>query len=281
MSGKIRVGISGWTYAPWRGDFYPKGLVQKKELEYASRQLTSIEINGTFYGLQKPKSFLEWYKQTPDDFMFSIKGGQFITHVRRLKDVMEPLATCLGSGLLCLKQKLGPILWQFPPNVTLKDDRFEKFFEILPHDSKSAAKFADEHGYKKEGGYFVDVTEDFPIRHAFEFRHPSFDNPEFIELMRKHGVAVVIAHAGAEKSPYIEETTARDFVYVRMHGQGKAFKKGYPEDELKAWAKKVKGWAKDGRDVFVYFDTDEKEYAPSDAANFLKQLKIKVPGYTG
>src|SRR4051812_12799907 len=129
---QIRIGFSGWTYIPWRGKFYPKGLTQKKELEYASRQVNSIEINGTFYGLQKPNSFQQWYSQVPEDFVFAVKGGQYITHVLRLKEADEALANFFASGLLCLKEKLGPILWQFPPNVMLKDNRFEKFIQLLP-----------------------------------------------------------------------------------------------------------------------------------------------------
>lgn len=266
----IHVGMSGWTFAPWRGKFYPKGLAQKRELEYASRQLNSIEVNGTFYGLQKPPSFMQWRDATPPGFVFSIKGGQYITHVRRLKDVREPLATFLGSGLLCLGRKLGPILWQFPPNVMLKDDRFERFFEMLPHDSRSAARFADAHGRKEEGKNFTDVTEDFPVRHAFEFRHPSFKNPEFIALMRKHRVAVVFAHTG---EPFFEEPTA-DFIYARMHGEGKGYGKGYPDSVIVEWAGRVREWSKT-LDVFTYFDTEKKVHAPANALSLARELGLQ------
>src|SRR6476620_12583901 len=137
---QIRIGISGWTYPPWRGGtFYPKGWPQKRELEYASQQVNSIEINGSFYSLHRPESYQAWYNATPEGFLFSIKGGRFITHFKRLKDVETPLANFFASGLLCLREKLGPILWQLPPNVMLKDDRFEKFLKLLPTDSKSAA----------------------------------------------------------------------------------------------------------------------------------------------
>lgn len=183
---KVYVGMSGWTYEGWRGRFYPKGVTQKKELAYASRKVNSIEINGTFYSLQRPASFTKWYDETPDDFVFAVKGNQFITHIRRLKDVKEPLCNFLASGLLCLREKLGPILWQFPPNVTLKDNRFEEFIKILPRDSKAAAKLAKQHTAKVDGRSYTKAHGDYELRHAFEFRHPSFMQPEFIDMLRKN-----------------------------------------------------------------------------------------------
>ena len=286
---KIFVGMSGWTFDRWRGDFYPAGLVQKKELEHASRQVNSIEINGTFYGLQKPSSFSKWFDETPNDFCFAVKAPQYITHIRRLKDIQEPLSNFLASGLFCLKHKLGPILWQFPPNVMLKDDRFEKFLKLLPKDSKSAGKLAKQHSSKMDGRSHTKVDGDFALRHAFEFRHPSFKNPSFIDLMRKHGVAVVVAHSGL-KSPYMEDLTA-DFVYARMHGQERLYAKGYPAPFISKWAERVKCWTEGQqpadaecvstskprlvkRDVFVYFDTEEKKHAPFDALNLSKRLGL-------
>ncbi len=285
---KIFVGMSGWTFECWRKDFYPEGLSQKKELEYASRKVSSIEVNGTFYSLQKPTSFTRWYQETPKDFCFSLKAPQYITHVRRLKDVEEPLANFFASGIFCLKEKLGPILWQFPPNVTLKDDRFEKFLKILPFDSKAGAKLAKKHSEKMEGRSQTKAFGDSPIRHAFEFRHMSFKNPEFLALLRSYNVAVVFGHAGDEKYPYVEDVTS-DFIYARMHGRGKEFKKGYSEETLDWWAKRLEKWIageqpsdaqcvlnakpkKTKRDVYVYFDTDEKEFSPYDAMNLLSRV---------
>lgn len=266
------IGISGWTFAPWRGKFYPKGLVQKRELEYASRQLNSIEVNGTFYGLQRPKSFLSWAEQTPEDFVFALKAPQFITHVKRLKEVREPLATFLGSGPLCLSKKLGPILWQFPPHVTLKDDRFKIFFEMLPHTAQAAAKLAREHGRGKGELSFTEPVDDFPVRHAFEFRHPSFLDAKFMDLARAHQVAIVFGHTG---KAYTEEPTS-DFVYARMHGEGKGFGKGYTTSMLAEWAKKIREWSKT-RDVFIYFDCDKKVYAPSNALKLTQLLRGEKP----
>lgn len=285
---KIRIGMSGWTYEDWRGDFYPKGLIQRKELEYASRQVSSIEINGTFYSFQKPATFQKWHDETPQDFCFAIKAPQYITHVRRLKEVDSSVANFFASGLFCLKEKLGPILWQFPPNVVLKDDRFEKFLKLLPYDSVAASRLAKKHTEKMEGRSVVKAEGDYPMRHAFEFRHPSFMNPDFIEMLRHYGVAVVFAHSGL-KSPYMEDLTA-DFVYARMHGQEAKYKKGYPQDVLKWWTERVKTWMEGKqpadaecvtktkpksvkRDAFIYFDTEAKEYAPHDALHLMKFFK--------
>lgn len=289
---KIYIGMSGWTYANWRGGFYPKGLVQKNELQYASRKLTSIEINGTFYSLQKPESFQRWHDDVPEDFVFAVKAPQYITNIRRLKDVAEPLANFFASGLLCLGEKLGPILWQFPPNVMLKDDRFEKFLKLLPYDSKAAAHLAKNHGNKVKGRSFTTVSGDYPIRHAFEFRNDSFMDEGFIEMLREYGVAFVFAHSG-EKNPYTEDLTA-NFVYLRMHGQEAKYKKGYTNETQNWLASRIQTWMsgeqprdahlvvdikpkKMARDVFVYFDTEAKDYAPYDALNLMEKLKIKLP----
>ena len=268
------IGISGWTFPGWKGPFYPDDLVQRKYLEFASQRLNSIEINGTFYSLQKPTSFRHWYRETPKDFIFAVKAPQFITHVLRLKEVAEPLANFFASGLLCLKQKLGPILWQFPPNVMLKDDRFEKFLKLLPHNSKGAAKLARKHGEKVEGRAYTEAKEDFPVRHAFEFRHKSFLNKDFCDLMRAHNVAFVFAHQGGEGAPYTEEPTA-NFIYVRFHGEGKPYVKGYPDREISRWAKKVVAWNKAKLDSYLYFSNEAKVYSPAGAMKLMQRLGIE------
>ncbi len=285
----IRIGMSGWTFDGWKGEFYPKGLSAKKELAFASRKVNSIELNGTFYRLQTPTSFQKWHDETPDDFVFSVKAPQYITHIRRLKEVEEPLATFLASGPLCLGKKLGPILWQFPPNVVLKDDRFEKFLKLLPKDTKSAAKYSKGHSDKIKSAH-TKCDVDQPLRHAFEFRHPSFANPDFLAMLREHNVAFVFAHSG-EKNIYLEDLTA-DFVYARMHGQEKEFKKGYTKEKLEWFADRVALWTtgkqpKDAhtiadakpasvkRDAFIYFDNESKVYAPRDALKLAQLLEVK------
>jgi uncharacterized protein YecE (DUF72 family) len=190
---QTRIGISGWTYGPWRGTFYPAKLPHKRELAYASRQVNSIEINGSFYSLQRPSSYQTWYEQTPDDFVFSVKGGRFITHMKKLKDVRTPLANFLASGVLCLKEKLGPILWQFPPGFAFNEERFEEFFEMLPRDTQSAAKLAREHDARLEGRAWTKADANRPMRHCVEIRHDTFKDERFIRLLRKHDIALVFA----------------------------------------------------------------------------------------
>ncbi len=269
----IRVGMSGWTFAPWRKSFYPKGLVQKKELEYASRRLNTIEINGTFYSLQRPKSFQSWYAQTPADFVFALKAPRFITHILRLKEAEEPIANFFASGILALKEKLGPVLWQFPPNVKLKDDRFEKFVKLLPSTGVQAEKLARQHGARMEGREWTSAEGVKKVRHALEFRHPSFFNADFFALLRAYNIAIVLAHGG-EDALYCEEPTA-DFLYARMHGEGKAFAKGYPKKSLDRFAEQLAAWTKGKRDAYVYFNTEAKVYSPHDAVHLTEALQAR------
>jgi uncharacterized protein YecE (DUF72 family) len=287
----LRIGISGWTYAPWRGVFFPPHLVQKRELEFASKTFNSIEINGTFYSSQRPTSFAKWYAETPDDFVFSIKGGQFITHIRRLKDCEIPLANFFAQGILTLKGKLGPILWQLSPSSKFDAERIESFLELLPHDAKAAAALAKKHDARMEGKTDFTIDKNRSIRHAMEVRHESFRDPAFVALLRKHNVALVVADT-AGRYPVIQDATA-DFMYLRLHGDEVLYSSGYSEAALDAWAKQVKSWAvgnddapagkrvgkplagrKSGRDVYAYFDNDVKVRSPFDAAALAKRLGV-------
>ena len=189
--GDIRVGISGWRYEPWRGVFYPKGLPQRRELEFASRMLPTIEINGSFYSLQHPDYYAGWREETPDDFVFAVKAPKYITHERRLKDVQAPLANFLANGLFELRGKLGPILWQFPPMLPFKPDRFEAFFEMLPHDTAAAARMAEHHDERVQDRVSLTIDRKRPMRHAVEIRHPSFADPAFIGLVVERDGEVV------------------------------------------------------------------------------------------
>ncbi|MGO4200964.1 DUF72 domain-containing protein [Rhodococcus sp. TAF43] len=267
----VRVGISGWVYPGWRGGFYPEGLVHREELAYASAHLTSIEINGSFYALQKPSSFAKWRDETPDGFVFAVKGGRYITHVRRLLDVEIPLANFFAAGVLALRDKLGPILWQLPPNMQFDADRLDAFLALLPRTTTAACALAERRDDKLSDDRVLVVTDaERPIRHALEVRHASFAVPQVVTIAREHGVALVLADT-AGKYPRIDETTA-DFAYARLHGDAELYASGYTDEALDGWAEKVRGWQQDGRDAFVYFDNDMKGYAPFDAMALLDRL---------
>ncbi len=285
---RIRVGISGWSYPGWRGDFYPRGLPHRRELEYAAERLTSIEINGTFYSLQRPDSFVSWRDQTPDDFVFAVKASRFITHMKRLLDAETTLPNFFGQGVLALGSKLGPILWQLPPTMAFEPDRLEQFFAQLPHTTSEAAELAEAHDERLEGRSWTTTDADRPIRHAVEVRHPSFGDPAFVDLLRRHDLALVVADA-AGSWPALEDVTA-EFVYIRLHGAEELYTSGYDADALDSWAGKIRRWvagearagertvgtpadrAEQGRDVFAYFDNDAKVRAPYDAIALIERL---------
>ena len=275
------VGTSGWRYPPWRGTFYPKGLAQRRELEHLSRRVTSIEINGSFDSLQRPERYRAWVAETPEGFLFSVKGGRFITHLKQLRDVETPLANFLASGVLALGPKLGPVLWQLPPRLRFDRARIEAFLTLLPRSTAAAAELAARHDERLDGWAHTETDADRPLRHALEVRHPSFCCPEFVELLRAQDVALVVADT-AGTWPHLEDVTS-DFVYVRLHGDTELYTSGYTPDALDAWAAKVRAWRAGeaptgeftvaaagrrepaGRDVFVYFDNDVKVHAPYDA----------------
>lgn len=291
MADRMRIGISGWNYPPWRGGFYPKGLRQKDELSHAARQFGSIEINGTFYGLQKPESFIRWRDETPEDFVFSVKGPRYITHELRLKEVETPLANFLASGLLALGSKLGPILWQFPPSMRFDAGRFQQFLGMLPHTAQEALALARRHDDHVAGRTWLQFDGKQPIRHAVEIRHDSFKTPEFIQLLRRHDIALVCADA--VDWPLLTDLTS-DFVYCRLHGAEELYVSGYDDEALDRWAARIRLWAQGddpeagehvversrpfpaGRDVFVYFDnTFKKSMAPVNAASLRHRIDIK------
>jgi uncharacterized protein YecE (DUF72 family) len=268
--GRVRVGISGWRYAPWRGVFYPSELPQKDELRFASRSLRTIEINGSFYSLQRPSSYRRWYAETPDDFVFAVKGGRFLTHNKKLRDCEQPLANFFASGVLALDKKLGPILWQLPPQLGFDAERLETFFAILPRTTHAAARLARGHDHRVEPGAHLDVSADRRLRYALEVRHETFHDPAFLRILRRADVALVVADT-AGKWPYLEAVTS-DHVYVRLHGAKRLYVSGYGRTALDAWAKRVAAWSAGGRDVFVYFDNDVKVRAPFDAMNLAARL---------
>jgi uncharacterized protein YecE (DUF72 family) len=285
--GHIRVGLSGWLYPRWRGVFYPKGLRHKDELSFASSRVDTIEINGTFYSLQRPESFAAWRNATPEGFVFAVKGSRFITHIKRLGDIDTALANFFASGILALRDKLGPFLWQLPPRFDFDEERLEAFFSRLPRDAEAAAELARRHDHRVAGPSQTFSHLQQVLRHAIEIRHPSFLDAAFIRLLRRQNVALVFADA--VNWPYAEDITA-DFIYIRLHGSQELYASGYDDAALDHWAARARAWADGGapdsaklidpattplpapRDVFVYFDNDAKVRAPVDAQGLRARL---------
>ena len=246
-SGAIRVGIGGWVFPPWRGSFYPKGLRQAEELHYASRHVSAIEINGTFYRTQTPASFKKWHDETPGDFLFSLKGPRFLTHRGELASAGPYMQRFFDSGFLELGPKLGPILWQFMPTTQFDATDFGGFLALLP---------------RELGGR--------PIRHVVEVRHPSFHCPEFLDLLRARGIAV--AWVDDAKFGAFEAMTA-DFAYLRLRRSSEKEATGYPAAALDEWAGRARAWAEEGRDVFLYFINGAKTRAPAAAQALIARLR--------
>jgi len=288
--GTIRIGISGWRYPSWRGVFYPRGLVQARELEYAARLLPTIEINGSFYSLQRPASYAAWRDATPPGFVFAVKGNRFLTHMLKLNGIEKPLANVLASGMFALRDKLGPMLWQLPPQLRFDAAKLERFLALLPRDTGQALRLARGHDDKLEGRALLEIDAVRPLRHAVEVRHESFRCPEFIALLRRHNVALVVADT-AGKWPDFEDVTA-DFVYIRLHGEEELYASGYEDDSLERWAGKIRAWSTGGqpgdarlasgeaperlagRDVYCYFDNDIRVRAPEDALRLMALLGL-------
>jgi uncharacterized protein YecE (DUF72 family) len=287
----IRIGISGWRYKPWRGTFYPEDLPQSAELQYAASLLPVIEINGSFYSLQRPASYASWYEATPRSFVFSVKAPRYITHFRRLKGVDAAVANFLASGLFNLRQKLGPILWQFPPDFAYDHDRMARFLELLPHDTRTALSVARRREAFMKGRTRLAIDANRKLRHAIEIRHESFVVPGFIELLRGHNVALVVAET-ARRWPMMHDVTA-DFVYMRLHGDKELYRSGYSDKSLDRWARRIRAWHRGSeprdalkvspsrppssrpRDVYCFFDnTDVKLRAPFDAQTLARKLGL-------
>lgn len=243
--GRIYVGIGGWTFEPWRGVFYPDDLAQKRELEYASRKLTSIEINGTYYSTFKPASWIKWREETPDGFVFAVKASRYCTNRRELASAGDSVAKFLGQGLTELKDKLGPINWQFMETKKFDADDMAAFLKLLPREQDGV-----------------------PLRHALEVRHPSFKDPKFYELAKQHGVAIVFADD--DTFPEIDEPTA-DFTYARLMRSQEKVETGYDKKALDHWAKRAKDWAKRG-DAFVYFISGAKVRNPAAAQALIERV---------
>jgi uncharacterized protein YecE (DUF72 family) len=288
----IRIGISGWRYAPWRGVFYPEKLQQRRELEFASGVFPTIEINGSFYSLQSPKSWKTWHDETPPGFVFAVKGPRYITHLLRLREYETALANFLASGVLQLGPKLGPMLWQFPPNFRFDEERFDNFFTHLPKDTDTALELARKRDRSRMSGRTALPTQpNRRLRHAVEIRHESFRDDAFVRLLRRHDVALVVADT-AGRWPLLEDVTA-DFVYIRLHGDEELYVSGYTDETLDMWARRIDAWSRGAepddarkasslkprrrasRDVYCYFDNDAKVHAPFDAQTLTMKLGLR------
>jgi len=285
----FHVGISEWRYPPWRGAFYPAGLTQRRELEYASRSLASIEVNGSFYSLQRPGSYERWRGQTPAGFVFSFKGPRFVTQLKKLAGVEVPLANFFASGMLALGDRLGPVLWQLPPTLGFDRDRLAAFFALLPRTTGEAARLAGRPDQRLDGRAVITTDADRPLRHALEVRHASFENAGFVQLLRENDFALVCADT-AGQWPALDDVTS-DFVYVRLHGDQELYFSGYGEAALDHWAARARTWQQGGtptdgrtlcppavvreREVFVYVDNDVKVRAPFDAIALAHRLGVR------
>jgi uncharacterized protein YecE (DUF72 family) len=293
MPGQVYIGVSGWRYTPWRGHFYPRGLAQSRELEHASRQFPSLELNGSFYSLQRPSSYTMWAQQTPPGFVFAVKGSRYITHMLRLRNVEAALANFLASGLFALGDKLGPILWQFPPNLQFHPELFDAFFRLLPKTTAAAAELASHRDQRLKGRELLDPGRNRRLRHAVEVRHDSFVTPEFIRLLRKHRIAWVVADT-PKPWPLFEDVTA-DFIYMRLHGSTELYNSRYTSEELERWARCIDAWRHGeqpddarlisqaapparaaGRDVYCYFDNTDKRHAPDNARELMAMLGVEM-----
>lgn len=288
---EIRIGVSGWSYGHWRkGAFYPEGLAQRRELEYASRRFNSLEINGSFYSLLKPETYRRYRETAPDGFVFAVKGSQFITHSKKLKDVETPLANFFASGVLRLEDTLGPFLWQLP-EMAWDRSRLVRFLELLPKDTPSASKLAKRHDQRLTGRASMVVHEERPVRHALEIRHRHFLHEEVVRACRDHDVALVFADSG--EWPYFEEVTA-GFVYLRLHGSPHTYASNYGDDRLDRWAERIRAWTegreppdaerltdrkpprRKTRDAYVYFDNDSEGHAPRNALALMERLGVEA-----
>jgi uncharacterized protein YecE (DUF72 family) len=285
---EVRIGTSGWVYPGWRASFYPRGLPHRAALAYAAQHFNSVEVNGSFYSLQRPQTYRAWYEQTPADFLFALKGSRFITHNKKLRDIETPLANFFASGPLLLKEKLGPIVWQLPATARFDAGRLEAFFALLPRDTAIAARLARRHDQRVAGRRATARGPLRRLRHAIEVRSERFFVPELVTLARRYGIAIVVSDAAGW--PRVEELTA-GFVYVRLHGAERTYASAYDGALLDRWAARLERWRtggepddaqritarqpprRSGRDVYVYFDNDFEANAPHNAL----QLAARLP----
>jgi uncharacterized protein YecE (DUF72 family) len=252
--------------------WYPESLPQRRELAFCARHFPTVEINGSFYSLQRPEYYEEWHRDTPPGFVFSVKGSRYITHLLRLRNIEKPLANFYASGIFNLRDKLGPFLWQFPPQMRFEPERFERFFDLLPRTTGEALRLARRRDARMTGRSRLAIDRERRLRHAVEIRHRSFIRDDFLSLLKKYDIGLVVADT-AGKWPKLFDVTA-GFVYVRLHGDVKIYTSGYSERALDGWARRIRRWTRDGLDVYVYFDNDVKVKAPFDALKLMHKLGL-------
>lgn len=288
--GDVRIGISGWRYKGWRDSFYPHGLKQAAELKFASSLFQTIEINGTHYSLQSLDSWKQWYNEAPANFVFSVKAARYLTHLLRFRDDSASVgcANFFAQGLLALNEKLGPILWQFPPSFPFEPAGMERFLRMLPQDTEAARSLARHHDKRVKTPHLA-IDQNRTLRHAVEVRHASFLDPAFVALLKQYGAAPVISDS-TEAWPQFEDVTS-DFVYIRLHGTESRYAGAYSDPALDRWSARIEAWrlgsqpsdarliAPDAgphkatkRDVYCYFDNDAKAHAPFDAQRLMQRL---------
>jgi uncharacterized protein YecE (DUF72 family) len=285
---KIRIGVSGWSYKSWVKSFYPEDLPRRAQLAHLTGRLDTVEINGSFYSLQKPESYAAWREDSPRGFVYAVKGSRFITHNKKLGQAGTALANFLASGLLALEDRLGPILWQLPASLRFDEGRIAEFLNMLPTDTEELGRFAQAHDHRMKGRSLIEPDRNRRVRHALEVRHESYCVPEFVRLLRDRGVALVVSDSPTW--PLIEEVTA-GFLYVRLHGSRRLYASRYTDRELDRWAERIKMWSGGGnpadaaritelapprrksRDVYVYFDNDQEAHAPHDALRLRERLR--------
>jgi uncharacterized protein YecE (DUF72 family) len=275
--GRVFIGTSGWIYPHWNGRFYPAGLPSKRQLAFMASHFGSVEVNGTFYSLSRPNCFEKWRADTPDDFLFAIKGSRYLTHMLKLKEPKAPLANFFAQGVLLLGKKLGPILWQLPPMFAFHADKARAFFELLPRCLADAERLARKHDHRLDGRSALRAPDghERTLRHALEIRHASWLCEEALQLLCEFDIALVTADT-ADHHPLSLERTTDDFAYVRLHGARKLYASRYTDDELDEWAALVDRWRARGSDVYVYFDNDNKAYAPGDARRLLERVDPRL-----
>ena len=266
----MRIGVSGWDYPDWRGPVYPEDVRGLDELSYLSRRLRTVEVNSTFYGLTTPERVRAWYAAVPRGFRFAVKGSRFLTHVKRLRDPYVPLANFLASGVLELRERLGPVLWQLPATMSVDLDRLEAFLGLLPHDTGAWGALARDHDDRVPDAA-VEPDRVRPVRHVLEARHRSFATEEVACLVRRHHVAVAVSHSA--QWPCLDDAPG-PFVYVRLHGPEALYASAYGPDGLAAWAERVRGWQATGRDVYVYFDNTAGGVAWREAIDLARRLEV-------